>query len=128
LPVDPRAVPRFLPRLGHRTAEAYLAAVAAATLPGTRITAAALDHVIGLLLVRTADLPLSHRDLIARIGRQAIDAWRVEDTERLVAALRPYRPEYAERLAEHAQRRLSTSKKLVRRFTQRRPKRDTGEG
>lgn len=122
LPADPSALPTTVERLGFRTADSYLRAVHTAVVRGGRVSEVLLSHVAGLALIDPRSrLQETHLHLVSAIQRHTADRWRVEDTERLAQRLRPHDPVCADAYLSSAQRRLSTSRKLVRRLSRRGP-------
>ncbi|MER6996720.1 GTPase-associated protein 1-related protein [Streptomyces sp. NPDC000410] len=122
LRADPAGVPKMVRRLDFGPANAYLHAVRAAARGGGRIDDVLLGHVAGLALVgaRTG-LPDAHRAIAADVRRHAADQWRTADTERLAERVRPYDARLTDWLVDRAEQRVGAPKKLLRRFTGRRP-------
>lgn len=121
LPVDPSQLPTMMGNLGFSTADSYLRAVHAAATRAGPVGDVLLGHVTGLALVdRENGLPEAHLRVVTAIQRHAAHEWRVEDTERLARAVRPYDAPLAEEFLDAARRRLGTSGRLARLLGRRR--------
>ncbi|MEV6109594.1 GTPase-associated protein 1-related protein [Streptomyces sp. NPDC051940] len=125
LPVAPPDVSRYLLRMGDGTAVAYLTKLRAAAASRQGVSDVVLGHVGGLLLMRAErrKVPVGQADLVMEITGRAVTAWRRKDAERLIAVVRPYDREYAQRL----QTALDERKSLASRLVPRRRNKDKGD-